>query len=111
MKRRLLIATAAVAAALVSAGSAGASPPSGLTPYGRVVWNLDALLHDTFGSRTVYLNARASYPRTPANFSTSFIDDAHSRYFIYTFANATGSTFKTVGPTKPPKPADRGGWV
>lgn len=91
-----------VAASIVAAGGAsagGSGPPSGLTAYGRTVWNLDALLHDTFGKRTVYLNAKASYARTPRNFSTKFIDNAHSEYYIRTFANAQVSTFHTVGPT------------
>jgi hypothetical protein len=94
------------AASIVAAGGASASGsgPSGLTAYGRTVWNLDALLHDTFGKRTVYLNAKASYPRTPRNFSTKFIDNAHSEYYIRTFANVQVSTFQTVGPTRPPKP-------
>lgn len=79
-------------------------PPPGLTAYGRVVWNLDALLHDTFGQKHVYLNTKQSYPRSPANFSTSFINNARSRYYIFTFANAHSSVLRTIGPTKLPKP-------
>jgi hypothetical protein len=94
------------------AGGAGASavsarptgPPSGLTSYGRTVWNLDALLRERFGHRSVYLNSRNSYPRAPGNFSATFIDNAHSGSYLYTFADATGSAFSTTGPTKPPKP-------
>jgi hypothetical protein len=98
----ILEVTTAMTVRGASAGETG--PPAGLTAYGRVVWNLDALLYDTFGKRTAYLNAKASYPRTPRNFSTKFIDNAHSEYYIRTFANAQSSAFKTVGPTRPPKP-------
>jgi hypothetical protein len=81
-----------------------ASPPPGLTAYGRAVWNLDALLHDTFGNRQVWLNTLRSYPRTPADFSTRPIDLAHSRIVVYTFATAHGSAFKFRRPKHPPKP-------
>jgi hypothetical protein len=81
-----------------------ASPPPGLTIYGRAVWNLDALLHDTFGQRQVWLNVRNSYPRTPANFSTTVIDLAHSRSVAYTFADARGSAFRLMRPKQAPKP-------
>jgi hypothetical protein len=83
---------------------AGASPPAGLTAYGRAVWNLDALLHDTFGKRQVWLNNRNSYPRTPANFSTRSKDLAHSRVVLYTFAAAHGSAFTLRRPERPPRP-------
>jgi hypothetical protein len=104
----LSLATIAVAAATASSAGGGAAqltgPPAGLTAYGRVVWNVDALLHDTFGPRRVYLNAKRSFPRSPRNFSTTFIDNAQSGYYIPTFENARGSTLKTIGPTKPPQP-------
>jgi hypothetical protein len=79
-------------------------PPAGLTSHGRVVWNLDALLHETFGRRTVYLNSKPSFPRSPLNFSATFISNVYSGYYLFTFADARGSQFKTLGPTKPPKP-------
>jgi hypothetical protein len=110
-RRRLqcfVVGAAAAAAAVVwalpsFAGSSASSPP-GLTGYGRAVWNLDALLHDTFGQRHVYLNVRRSYPKTPANFSTTQLDLAQSRIVVYTFANAHGSAFKLVRPKRVPKP-------
>lgn len=102
-----LLAVALATAAVIPAGVAAAratGPPSGLTAHGRIVWNLDALLHDTFGSRAVYLNAKQSYPRSPRNFSTRFYGNCCSAYYLFTFANAHGSVLRTVRPPKPPRP-------
>ena len=106
---RTAVALAVVVAAGTSASAFGdrthrTAPPPGLTTYGQAVWNLDALLHDTFGSQRVWLNARSSYPRTPANFSTSVIDLASSRIVVYTFANAHGSAFTLARPKPTPRP-------
>src|SRR4051812_37579342 len=99
-----VIRTTTMLAALalsLAGGGAGATrtagPPPGLTSHGRAVWNLDALLHDTFGRRPVYLNAGAT-PKTPRNFSTRFTADCCSSYYLYTFTMASGSAFKTTGP-------------
>jgi hypothetical protein len=102
----LLGATIAAVVVVSASGAAARSTelPPGLTAHGRTVWNLDALLRDTFGSRTVYLEAKQSYPRSPRNFTTRFIANCCSSYYFYTFAHATGSVFKTIGPTRPPKP-------
>ena len=78
-----------------------AGPPPGLTPYGRVVWNLDALLHDTFGSHAVYENF-AGNSRIP-NFSTRFTGAATSVPYVYTFAVARHSAFRSLRPTHPPR--------
>ena len=88
---------------LVSATPASSGPPPGLTAYGRVIWNLDALLHDKFGRHTVYVNysARTAPPR--GNFSTRFVAEAASRRYIFTFANARSSAFRTTRPSRPPK--------
>jgi hypothetical protein len=92
-------------AALVEGDAAarGAGPPVGLTSHGRTVWNLDALLHDTFGARPVFLAADQRFPRSPRNFTTVQGADCCSDYYIYTFANARRSAFKTMGPTRPPR--------
>jgi hypothetical protein len=99
---RSLVAVVAVGVVLGVTPTSLASAPPGLTTYGRTVWNLDALLHDTFGSRPVYANAQRGFPKTPRNFSTAFHGDAGSAYYIYTFATARHSAFRTSGPTKPP---------
>jgi len=111
MRRRVLftlLAGAAAAFAIASSASPreirSAAPPSGLTTYGRAVWNLDALLHDTFGRRQVYLNVRRSYPRTPANFSTQSLSLAQSRIVLYTFSDARHSAFTLARPVQPPRP-------
>jgi hypothetical protein len=109
--RKVALAVMAAGCAGVATAGAGsaagvrvAAPPPGLSAYGRAVWNLDALLHDTFGNRQVYLNNRDSYPKTPANFSTIGRDAAHSRIVVYTFATARGSAFTLKRPKKPPLP-------
>jgi hypothetical protein len=80
-KMSFLIMAVVGIAVVASSGASARSvvAPPGLTGYGRVMWNLDALLHDTFGSHRVYRNAKDSYPRSPENFSATFIDNAHSR--------------------------------
>jgi hypothetical protein len=81
---------------------AAGKPPPGLTGYGRLIWNLDALLHERFGNRPVYVD----YPGSSEEgvFSTQFTGEATSRYYIFTFARARGSAFKTERPAKPPRP-------
>ena len=98
-----------VAVVVSGAGAASKAPPDRLTPYGLTVWNLDALLADTFvGSDAyqgvkVYRNTRNSWPRTPGNFSRTFINNAHSSQYLFTFGGATGSAFQARHPSRPPK--------
>ncbi len=81
--------------------AAQTGPPSGLSSYGRVVWNLDALLHDRFGGRPVFENfTRKS--QVPV-FSTKFIDMATSVPYAYTFATARVSGYKLIRTSSPPK--------
>jgi len=91
-----------IALTLVGCGprSATTRAPRGLTRHGDLVWNLDALLHDQFGTSDVYINpaARAQIPI----FSTRFIDEARSNYYVYTFARARDSRFRVRHPRKPP---------
>lgn len=77
------------------------APPRGLTANGRLVWNLDALLHDTFGNREIYVNYTSA--TRIGNFSTRFISDAQSRYYLYTFAAARHSQFRAVRPATAPR--------
>jgi hypothetical protein len=76
------------------------SPPRGLTSYGGEVWELDALLHDTFGKEVVNL---ASTRSTTNNFVTGFVPIAAGGQYTYTFADASHSTFRIVRSTRPPK--------
>jgi hypothetical protein len=102
-----LLAVVVVAVSVIATGGAPArstGPPSGLTSYGRTVWNLDALLHDTFGQRPVYLSIPRAFPREARNFSTVQGSDCCSAYYLPTFRDARYSAFRLFGPTKPPKP-------
>ena len=107
MTKLVVAVTAVCVFAGIGAAAAAApasSPPPGLTAYGRTVWNLDALLHDVFGQRSVYLSIPAKYPRTPRNFSTVQGANCCSAYYLPTFRAARGSAFRLHGPTKPPQP-------
>lgn len=91
-------------ALLLATTAAGAAnePPPGLTAYGRAVWNLDGLLHATFGDRQVfedYLNPKTGIP----TFSTRFVSQANSTPYVYTFAAARGSTFTIERRSEPPQ--------
>ena len=46
MRLRLGVIATLLVCAAPACGGAAQRPPTGLTAYGRVVWNLDALLHD-----------------------------------------------------------------
>jgi hypothetical protein len=69
-----------------------------------VIWNLDALLHDHFGQRRVYVNYAAPGTGPPeGDFSTHFFAMAASRYYVFTFARARSSSFRTLKPARKPK--------
>jgi hypothetical protein len=97
----ICLATIAVACL---ATPASARPPAGLTSYGRVIWNLDALLHDVFGQRRVFVNYSGAGPGPPrGNFSTHFFAMASSRYYIFTFVAARSSAFRLAKPARKPR--------
>jgi hypothetical protein len=103
--RMLVLASLLASASLIATAAAVAArdaPPAGLTPYGRVVWNLDALLHDTFGSRPVWANPSGPDGQI-TNFSTTFYSLASSTPYVYTFATARRSSFRAMRPARPPK--------
>ena len=105
--RAILVTTLVIVFALSPIPTSTANtmgPPAGLSKYGRTIWNLDALLRDTFGSRTFYLDAPGNFPHSARNFSTTFRGDCCSAYYLFTFPTARGSAFRTSGPTKPPRP-------
>jgi len=89
---------ATVVAALVLATGGGAAtgttiavstgPPSGLTERGRVLWQFEALLHDTFGGRLVCATGRWRL-----NFTTTCGALAYYSPYDYVFAGARGSAF------------------
>ena len=105
MTRRAMIAVIVLlVAAAVLTSAASSTPPPGLTRYGRVIWNVDALLHDHFGQRRVYVNYAAAGPGPPSgDFSTRFFAMAASRYYLFTFARARSSAFRALEPARAPK--------
>lgn len=84
-----------------SKATQGTQPP-GLTAQGRAVWNLEALLHDTFGRRAVWLHYGAN-PRRPDDFRTVSGALCCSGEYYFTFANASGSAFVPAQPTRRPR--------
>jgi hypothetical protein len=71
-------------------------PPTGLTIYGQTIWQLEALLHDTFGRAQVCLDLRRH------SFVSSCGSFADYGYWRYTFAQARHSRFKLVRRRRPP---------
>ena len=111
---RLLAATIVLSFCVTSCGAAARSkptdasvPPPGFTPYGDNVWELDALLHDTFGMRGV--NLLSGGFTSPSNFTTEPVATASGGPYTYTFAKASHSTFKLVRPAHPPRAVVRAG--
>lgn len=97
----VLATTTAAASGTTDVRAVG--PPAGLTEYGRTVWNLDALLHDTFGNRAVYLSIPGNFPREPRTFTTVQGADCCSAYYLATFRNARRSSYRLSRPTRPPR--------
>src|SRR5438045_7593941 len=93
VSRSLTGIAGAIACATFFVAPASSSPPPGLTTYGRVIWHVDALLHDTFGQRRVWVNPTGNAVSAPRAFSTRFISESGSRRYIFTFANARHSAF------------------
>lgn len=93
MRRFAVSACVALVAVLAIWSSGDAAPvrngpPPGLTRHGRLLWNFEALLHQTFKDRGVSVSR-------PENFSCSGECAPLSTYRLYrfTFARATGSSF------------------
>ena len=108
MTRRTAVALVVVAAvSLAGALSAlAAGPPSGLasslTANGRVIWNLDALLNDTFGNRTDCYDAKNADIFSVARASECPSPLARYQTYVFTFLNAFGSQFRLVALAKEP---------
>lgn len=102
----IAVAVVAVAAGLGGASARAAGPPPSLAPSltqnGRVLWNLDALMNDTFGNRVecwddqqfeVFSVAHGGYCPAP---------EARYQEYVFTFLNAFHSEFRLVNLTRPP---------
>jgi hypothetical protein len=72
-------------------------PPPGLTVYGRTLWNVEALLHDTYGNKTTCLRLR-DY----AFVSATCGDLADYGYWKNIFVGARHSRFRLVRLSHPP---------
>ena len=101
--RVALLVAAAGLLAFAGASVAQAAPPPGLSPAGRVLWNFEALLHDTFGSREVCQVTGASGNGQALPDYGDFVSpaagcDPTATYSVYVpvFANAHGSAFHLV---------------
>ena len=113
MSRLLSIAALpALGLVLIGCGGSSSSPPSGLSPQGRLVWNLDAALHDSFGARRVYLAYRGQL-RGPWNFQTTPTADCCGGFWLFTFASARHSAFRLRRPPVRPResPGAAGGEI
>jgi hypothetical protein len=78
-------------------------PATRLTPYGHVTWELDALLHDVFGERRVYLRYGNPYSETLSDFSARFVKMPKGGVYAYTFAGPVRSAFKPMTSARPPR--------
>lgn len=63
--------------------------PSGLTERGRVLWQFEALLHDTFGNRSVCVSGRWRQRFTSSDCTPLAVYSPYD----YVFAHARGSAF------------------
>jgi hypothetical protein len=101
--RRRLLVLAGLVVGLAAAGTAqAAGPPAGLSQSGQVIWNLEALLRDTFGAHDVYL--QFANMGKPEDFTLVDRGDCCSGEYVFTFSNPNGSQFKVRHVSTPPKP-------
>jgi hypothetical protein len=97
----LTVGGALVLSGAEAASSSRSAPPPGLTPYGILVWNLDALVNDTFGHRRPCLDEQRnnvfSVPQS------QFCPSPLVRYadYTFTFLNAFHSRFRLVRRSNP----------
>ncbi len=91
MRVRVVLVTliAAVCVALVAPMTASAGPPPGLSKRGRILWQFEALLHDTFGNRPICSSGRWRQKFTSGDCSPLAV---YSPYF-YVFTPARRSAF------------------
>jgi hypothetical protein len=98
MKWALVLGAVCITLMAVPLGSdaSGGGPPPGLTPYGKLVWNLDALVRDFYGGA----HACMRVPRFAIHRcrSPSFNDGDYR----VTFANARRSQFRPFPRTTNP---------
>ena len=91
MAATLTLAVVALSGAAPGGSSNRLSAPRGLTPQGRLLWNFEALLQQTFNRRIV---SASSGLNGALNFSCAGWCGPNAKYLHYefTFAGARGST-------------------
>ena len=109
MRLSVAILITALFVAIAAAQSIADGPPSSLSPRltanGRVLWNLDALMNDTFGSRVPCLDLShyAFYAVPHGGDCTGPSRPATSHYnYVFTFLSARLSKFRLVRLAKEP---------
>jgi hypothetical protein len=108
MTRKAVAVTVLVLALLTGPMVASAAGPPAtltpsLTPNGRVIWNLDALLNDTFGDRTdCWAAERAALFSVPRGSECPPYNAGQYEEYVFTFLNARGSQFYLVKLAKAP---------
>src|SRR6185437_9202551 len=90
----LCVLTAAAFGARAQATPSG--PPSGLTANGRVIWNLDALLNDTFGRRVPCFDAKRYVIFAVPHRTVCPSPEARYQGWNFTFLNAHHSAFRLI---------------
>jgi hypothetical protein len=102
-----LVAVAVVAVLLGALPAIAAGPPPTvsryLTPNGEVVWNLDALVNDTFGDRVPCWDGKELNVFAVAHGSDG-CPAPSARYapYVFTFLGAHGSAFRLVSRSSEP---------
>jgi hypothetical protein len=91
------ILSASSGGASITGGGRSNGPPRGLTVYGQTLWQLEALLQDTFRSKAKCLRLRDS-----AFVSASCGDLADYGYWKNVFVGAKHSRFRLVRRPHPP---------
>jgi hypothetical protein len=103
--RRLALVVVVLAAGLV-AGTAGATwtagPPRGLTPNGRVLWNLDALVNDTFGDRVECYDGKRFAIFSVRHGGYCPPPEARFQTYVFTFLSAHQSAFRLIRLSRAP---------
>jgi len=98
------LATVAVLFGALSASAAG-PPPSltgYLTPNGKVIWNLDALINDTYGARTDCWDDKEFNVFAVGHDGDCPAPTARYQDWVFTFLNARDSDFRLVARSRPP---------
>jgi hypothetical protein len=107
------LALASVFVAIAAAGSAAyfqvaaartaasPGPPRGLTPYGRLTWNLDALVNDTFGHRRPCFDEQSNNVFSVPQSRSCPAPLARYADYTFTFLNAFHSSYRLVKRSNP----------